>query len=199
MESAKPQNHPTIPDMPQTKSNRLLTLPTQYPRLLHTIHDFYTLSTTSTHYPRLLHTTHIFHTPPTTYTHPAEVSPGLPMTAIHHPRLPHTTYELRLLHATYDFYTLPTTSTHHPRLLHVNYDFYTPPTTSTRHLRLLQPPPPHEFPGREMTRYCLEIDWECPVTSRCYARRFLSDDSFAAILTILFSFTCTTVLVGAQL
>ena len=142
VESAKPQNHPTIPDMPQTKSNRLLTLPTQYPRLLHTIHDFYTLSTTSTHYPRLLHTTHIFHTPPTTYTHPAEVSPGLPMTAIHHPRLPHTTYELRLLHATYDFYTLPTTSTHHPRLLHVNYDFYTPPTTSTRHLRLLQPPPP---------------------------------------------------------
>ena len=86
VESAKPQNHPTIPDMPQTKSNRLLTLPTRYPRLLHTIHDFYTLSTTSKHYPRLLHTTHDSYTLFTTSTH--------------YPQL---------LHTTYDFHTLPTT------------------------------------------------------------------------------------------
>ena len=39
-----------------------------------------------------------------------------------------------------------------------------------------------------MTRNCLESEGECNVTSRCYARRFLSDDSFAVIVTILFGF-----------
>ena len=115
VESAKPQNHPTIPDMPQTKSNRLLTLPIRYPRLIHTIHNFYTLSMTHTHYPQLLHTIHDFYTLSTTSTH--------------YPRL---------LHTIHDFYTLSTTSTHYPRLLHTIHDFYTPPTSSTHHLR-----PPH--------------------------------------------------------
>ena len=30
-----------------------------------------------------------------------------------------------------------------------------------------------------MTINCLDIEVECHVMSRCYARRFLSDDSFA--------------------
>ena len=106
-----PQNHPTISDMPHTKSNRLLTLPTRYPQLLHTTHDFYILPTTSTPYPRLLQSTHDFYT--------------LSMTSTIYPRL---------LHTTHDFYTLSTTSTHYPRLLHTTHDFYTLPTTSTHYL-----------------------------------------------------------------
>ena len=139
---------------------------------------------TCTHHLRLPHTTYDLYTPPTTFTH--------------HLRLPNTTYDfhtppttskhhLRLPNTNYDLYTPHTTSRHHLQLPHTTYDFYTLCTTSTRHL------------GREMTIKCLEIDRECHRTSRCYARRFLSDDSFAAILTILFSYTCTTVLVGAQL
>ena len=153
-------------------------------RLQHITYDFYTSPTTSPHHLRLLHITYDFNTSLTTSTH-----------------------HLRLQHITYDFYTSPTTSPHHLRLLHITYDFNTSPTTSTHHLRLLHITSdfytllhgPHMPTGREMTRRCLEIEGKSPVTSRCYARRFLSNDSFAAILTILFSFTCTPVLVGAQL
>ena len=56
--------------------------------------------------------------------------------------------------------------------------------TSRRHLDSCGPSTDYTLAcqcptGRENTINCLEIEKECHVTSRCYARRFLSDDSFA--------------------
>ena len=115
-------------------------------------------------YPPLLpHTTHDLFTQPTT--------------CLHHPRLVYTTHDL---------FTPPTTCLHHPQLVYTTHDLFTPPptivhttTTCTHHLRLQ---------GRESTNNCLESEGKSAVTSRCYVRRFLSDDSFAAIVTIPFCF-----------
>ena len=136
-----------------------------HPQLLHATHNFYTPPMTSTRHPRLLHTTYKVYTPPTT-----------------------STLYLRPVHSAYDLYTLPTTCTLCLRLVHGTYDLLHPPTayyttyythpqhTTCPHSVLHAPHPPT---GREMNRNCLEIEGECHVTSRCYARRLLSDDSFA--------------------
>ena len=120
------------------------------------------------------------------------------MTSTHDLRLQHI-YNLLVL----CFHTPPTTSTHHLLLPNTTYNFHTQPITSTHHLRLVHTlptsipayprlsRPTHVYPGlrtsipaspaypeREKTINCLEIGVKSLVTSRCYARSFLSDDSF---------------------
>ena len=123
-------------------------------------------------YPRLSQPTHVSPGLPTSLqasprlSRPPHVSPGLPTSIPASPRLsrpPHV------------YPGLPTSLPASPRLSRPPHVSPGLPTS------ILASP---DYPEREKTTNCLE----CHVTSRCYARRFLSDDSFAVILTILFSF-----------
>ena len=102
---------------------------------------------------------------------------GLDKPCTHHLRLPHTTFY---------FLTPPTTCTHpanvspglsmslpaYPRLSRPTHVYPSPPTSI---------PASQAYPEREKNINCLEIEGEYHVMLRCYARRFLSDDSFAEI------------------
>ena len=136
------------------------------------MHDLFTPCTTCLHHARLVYTTHDLFTSPTT--------------CLHHARLVYTTHDL---------FTPSTTCLHHPRLvytMHTHIRTHTHTLTHT-HTHTYAYMACRHLTGREITRNCLESEGKSPVMSRCYARRFLSDDSFAAILTNLFSFTCTPV------
>ena len=160
--------------------------------------------------PNLAQTTYDFHTPPTPCPHPANVYPGLPTSIPASPRLsrpPHVYPGLptslpaspRLSRPPHVYPGLPTSIPASPRLSRPPHVYPGLPTSLPASPRLSRPPhvspglptsilASQAYPEREKTINCVEIDGECFLTSRCYARRLLSDDSFAVIVTIMFSF-----------